>query len=96
MSIIMDKNKVSAIGAWVLALFGGLMAGIGVGVIVISRLITDRIMSLQSNLNINAIAYGDIQIISAVLIILGVVFAIAGLFLGSRVQKVASVPPPPQ
>jgi hypothetical protein len=95
MSSTGNKNKMSAITAWILALLGGLFAGLGIGIILISRVMVDRIVSLNSNLAINAVAYGDIQTLGAILVILGIIGAVLGVYYVGRVQRTNNLPPPP-
>ena len=73
--MLISRKKIKLYGGYFLTLFGGLVTGIGIGFIVMIRILVDSFGETS-----DPIAYSDIHILAFVLVILGLVSAICGLY----------------
>jgi len=72
--------KQAAYSGWFSALLGGAMIGAGIAVILIVRVFASLIPTYNPNLGINPESYAALHIIGAVLIFLGFLFGLMGIF----------------
>ena len=87
------RKLMRALGGY-LGIGGGFLVGLGLGIIVISRVIINEFLSVDSNLSFKLENYGDIQLNGAASIIIGILLSLLGLYLINRHSDI-EIPPPP-
>jgi len=90
----MGNQKKGAYLAWVFALMGGLLVGMGLAIIFVSRAIIGQVLSVDSSLRVNFDAWGNIQLLGAFSILLGILSLILGLYYIGRYHRMVAPPPP--
>jgi hypothetical protein len=91
-----NSQKALGFSGCMVTLFGGISMGFGLGAIALTRLLAQRIADLNTNVAINSLVYGDLILIGSILIILGLLAFLIGIYIVFRSYKTPiSFPPPP-